>query len=221
MNQAASAKASATIIPVTPFQQNCTLLWCEATRRAVVIDPGGDVPTIQAAIAQADVTVEHIWLTHGHIDHVGGADELREALRVPIAGPHIADKYLLDHVVESGANFGMTGVRNFTPDRWLDEGEQLSIGELTFDILHCPGHSPGSVVFFNPQMRFAIMGDVLFNGSIGRTDLPGGNHAALIQSITEKILPLGDDVSFICGHGPGSKVGDERMTNPFLTGAAE
>ena len=213
------AKAGAAIIPVTLFQQNCMLLWCEATRRAVVIDPGGDVPQIQAAIAQANVTVEKIWLTHGHIDHVGGAAELRDALKVPIEGPHPADKFLLDHVVESGANYGMTGVRNFAPDRWLDEGEQAHIGELTFDIFHCPGHSPGSVVFFSKEMRFAHIGDVLFNGSVGRTDLPGGSHATLIASITDKLLPLGDDVQFICGHGPGSTIGHERQTNPFLNGA--
>ncbi|MEW6638998.1 MAG: MBL fold metallo-hydrolase [Pseudomonadota bacterium] len=214
------AKARAAIIPVTLFQQNCTLLWCEATRRAVVVDPGGDVPAIEDAIAKSGVTVEKIWLTHGHIDHVGGAAELRDALKVPIEGPHIADKFLLDHVVESGANFGITGVRNVTPDRWLDDGETVSVGELTFQILHCPGHSPGSVVFFNPDMRFALMGDVLFSGSIGRTDLPGGSHATLLKSITEKILPLGDDVGFICGHGPGSSIGDERRSNPFLTGEA-
>jgi hydroxyacylglutathione hydrolase len=213
------AKAGAIIIPVTLFEQNCMLLWCEATRKAVVIDPGGEVPKIQAGIKQADVTVEKIWLTHGHIDHVGGAAELHDALKVPIEGPHIADKFLLDNVVSSGARFGMTGVRDFSPDRWLEEGDSVSIGELTFDILHCPGHSPGSVVYFNRQMRFAHVGDVLFNGSVGRSDIPGGNHATLIRSIKDKLLPLGDDVGFICGHGPGSSIGQERLTNPFLTGA--
>jgi hydroxyacylglutathione hydrolase len=205
------AKAGAIIVPVTLFEQNCTLIWCEATKKAVVIDPGGDVPKIQAAIKQANVRVEKIWLTHGHIDHVGGAAELRDALKVPIEGPQMSDKFLLDNVVTSGARFGMSGVR--------DEGDQVSIGELTFDILHCPGHSPGSVVFFSKEMRFAHVGDVLFNGSVGRSDIPGGNHATLIKSITGKLLPLGDDVDFICGHGPGSSIGQERMTNPFLTGA--
>jgi glyoxylase-like metal-dependent hydrolase (beta-lactamase superfamily II) len=212
------AKAGAVIVPVTPFEQNCTIIWCEATRKAVVIDPGGDVPRIKDAIEKTGVSVEKIWLTHGHIDHVGGAAELRDALKVPIEGPHMADKFLLDNVVSSGARFGMTGVRDFAPDRWLDEGDRVNIGELTFDILHCPGHSPGSVVYFNTELRFAHVGDVLFNGSVGRTDLPGGDHATLIASIRQKLLPLGDDVGFICGHGAGSSLGQERMTTPFLTG---
>ncbi len=213
------AKAGAIIVPVTLFEQNCTLLWCTASMKAVVIDPGGDVPKIQAAIKQTNVTVEKIWLTHGHIDHVGGAAELRDALKVTIEGPQSADKFLLDNVVSSGMRFGMTGVRDFAPDRWLEEGDQVAIGELSFDILHCPGHSPGSVVFFNKELRFAHVGDVLFNGSVGRSDLPGGDHATLIKSIKQKLLPLGDDVGFICGHGPGSRIGHERLTNPFLTGA--
>src|SRR4030081_760183 len=201
------AKAGAVIIPVTPFEQNCTLIWCEATKKAVVIDPGGDVPKIQAAIKQSNVTVEKIWLTHGHIDQVGGAAELRDALKVPIEGPHIADKFLLDNVVTSGARFGITGVRDFAPDRWLNEGDRVSIGELSFDILHCPGHSPGSVVFFNKDMRFAHVGDVLFSCSVAPNGIPGGDHAFLTKSITNKLLPLGDDVGFICGHGPGSGIG--------------
>ena len=216
--QTRQAKAGAIIVPVTLFEQNCTIIWDEPSKKAVVIDPGGDVPKILDAIKQTGVTVEKIWLTHGHIDHVGGAAELRDALKVPIEGPHVADKFLLDNVVESGARFGMTGVRNFEPDRWLDEGDTVSIGDLTFDIFHCPGHSPGSVVFFNKDLRFAHVGDVLFAGSVGRTDLPGGSHATLINSIMTKLLPLGDDVGFICGHGAGSSIGQERMTNPFITG---
>ena len=215
---ATAAKAGGLIVPVTLFEQNCMLLWCETTRKAVVIDPGGDVDKILAAIKQANVSVEKIWLTHGHIDHVGGAADLRDALKVDIIGPHIDDKFLTDNVVMSGLRFGMAGVRDFVPDRWLEEGDQVSVGELTFDILHCPGHSPGSVVFYNKEMRFAHVGDVLFSGSVGRTDLPGGDHGTLIRSITEKLLPLGDDVGFICGHGPGSSIGQERLTNPFLTG---
>jgi len=214
------AAAGAVIIPVTLFQQNCMLLWDETTRQAVVIDPGGDVPQIQAAIAKADVKVVQIWLTHGHIDHVGGAAELRDALQVDIIGPHVADKFLLDHVVESGEKYGMTGTRNFAPDRWLEEGDRVSVGGLDFDILHCPGHSPGSVVYYNKAMKFAHVGDVLFAGSVGRTDFPGCSHEALISSIMTKLIPLGDDVGFICGHGPGSTIGQERMTNPFLTGQA-
>jgi hydroxyacylglutathione hydrolase len=209
-------KAKALIIPVTPFQQNCTLLWCEATRRAVVIDPGGDLPDIVRAIERAQVSVDKIWITHGHVDHVGGAAELKAKLNVPIEGPHRADRYLLDHVVESGRMFGLENVANVTPDRWLNEGDRVEIGELTFDILHCPGHSPGSVAFINAAQHLAIVGDVLFAGSVGRTDLPGGDQRQLLKSIRDKLLPLADDVTVLSGHGPVTTIGRERATNPFL-----
>jgi hydroxyacylglutathione hydrolase len=209
-------KAKAIIIPVTPFQQNCTLLWCDATKRGVVIDPGGDVPDIERAIAESGVTVEKIWLTHGHVDHVGGAAELKEKLNVPIEGPHRDDLHLLENVVVTARMFGIEGVANVTTDRFLDEGDKVEIGELAFDILHCPGHSPGSVAFINEGERLAIAGDVLFAGSIGRTDLPGGNHRQLLQSIRDKLLPLPDDVTVMCGHGPFTTIGRERATNPFL-----
>lgn len=210
------SKAHATIVPVTPFQQNCTLVWCDATRRAAVIDPGGDLGRIEDAIRQAGVTVERIWLTHGHIDHAGGAAELKERLGVPIEGPHRADLFLLERLADTGHSFGMAGARDMTPDRWLEENDQVQVGELAFDVLHCPGHSPGSVALFNAAQHFAIVGDALFRGSIGRSDIPGGDHDQLIASIKAKLLPLGDDVAFICGHGPTSTIGHERRTNPFL-----
>lgn len=209
------ARFRAGIIPVTPFQQNCTLLWEEASRRGAVIDPGGDLGTVVDAINDNDIAVEKILLTHGHIDHAGGAAELKERLGVPIEGPHRGDLPLLERLAEAGRAYGMEA-RAVTPDRWLDEGDTVAIGEMMFDVFHCPGHSPGSVVFVNAPARFAIVGDVLFKGSIGRTDLPGGDHAALIHAIKTKLLPLGDDVAFICGHGPPSTIGEERATNPFL-----
>jgi hydroxyacylglutathione hydrolase len=209
-------QAQALIIPVTPFQQNCTLLWSQTSKRGAVIDPGGDLANIGRAIDEAGVTVEKIWLTHGHVDHASGAAELKERLRVPIEGPHRADLFLLERLADGGRAFGIAGARNVTPDRWLDEGDQISVDDLVFDVLHCPGHSPGSVAFFNAPQRFAIVGDVLFRGSVGRSDIPGGDHQTLIGSIKEKLLPLGDDVSFLCGHGPASTIGYERATNPFL-----
>ncbi len=186
------------------------------SKRGVVIDPGGDLPRIRDAIAQTGITVERILLTHGHIDHAGGAAELKAELGVPIEGPHRADAPLLAHLAQTGAGFGMTDARNVEPDRFLAEGDKVRVGDMTFDVLHCPGHSPGSVVFVNAEARFAIVGDVLFQGSIGRTDLPFGDHAALIRSIKDKLLPLGDDLAFICGHGPASTIGHERVSNPFL-----
>ena len=211
--------ARATIIPVTPFQQNCTLLWCDATRRAAVVDPGGDLDRITAAIASAKVAVDKILLTHGHIDHAGGAADLKDRLAVPIEGPHRAEEAMLRRLAETGRAYGISA-RPVTPDRWLDDDDKVTIGELAFDVLHCPGHSPGSVVFVNMGQRFALVGDVLFRGSIGRTDLPGGDDRALLGSIKNKLLPLGDDVAFICGHGPTSTIGEERATNPFLRTAA-
>jgi len=206
------------IVPVTPFQQNCTILFDEETRQGVVVDPGGDVDAILGAIRQNDLAVGEIWITHGHIDHAGGAMELKEALGVDIVGPHEADRALLANLASQARMFGLAGdVRDCVPDRFLQEGDTVSFGEHVFEVLHCPGHAPGHVVFYDRAARFAHVGDVLFAGSIGRTDLPGGDHAALIRSIKEKLLPLGDDVGFICGHGPGGRFGDERRTNPFLT----
>lgn len=207
----------AAIIPVTPFQQNCTLLWCEKTKKAAVVDPGGDVDRIREAIKQSGVTVEKIILTHGHIDHAGGAAALRDELGVQIEGPHQADDFLLKRLAEQGQAYGFPA-RPVTPDRWLNEGDTVTVGELLLDVLHCPGHSPGSIVFVSKGQRFALVGDVLFQGSVGRTDLPGGDGKALIRSIKDKLLPLGDDIAFICGHGPMSTIGQERQSNPFLQG---
>ena len=212
---AGEPKLRGAIVPVTPFQQNCAILWDEDTKQALVVDPGGDVDRILAAIEQAGVTVERILLTHGHLDHAGGAAGLAEVLRVPVEGPHERDAFLLEGIAAQAAGYGLDA-RNVTPDRWFREGDSVSIATHRFDILHCPGHTPGHIVFVNHAARFAVLGDVLFQGSVGRTDFPYGDHDDLITAIKAKLLPLGDDFSFVCGHGPGSTIGAERLNNPFL-----
>jgi glyoxylase-like metal-dependent hydrolase (beta-lactamase superfamily II) len=218
----AGAVLRGAIVQVTPFQQNCAILWDDTSKRALVIDPGGDADRILAAIDQTGVTVERILLTHGHLDHAGGAAELAEALRgrpdagpIPIEGPDRRDAFLLSGIAAQAASYGFAA-RDVTPDRWLQEGDVVNLGSHRFDVLHCPGHTPGHVVFVNHAAHFAVVGDVLFQGSVGRTDFPYGDHDALINAIVTKLLPLGDDFSFLCGHGPGSTIGAERRSNPFL-----
>lgn len=208
------------IIPVTAFQQNCTILFDSDDKHGVLIDPGGDNDQVLNAIKSNGIVIEAIWITHGHIDHAAGAMDMRDTLDVEIIGPHEADRFLLDSIEAKAVQYGITGgVRNCTPDRWLSDGDRVSFGSHIFEVLHCPGHAPGHVVYFNRAAKFAHVGDVLFNGSVGRTDLPGGDHATLISSIKTKLLPLGDDIGFICGHGPGGRFGEERRTNPFLVRA--
>ncbi len=206
----------AAIVPVTPLQQNCTVIWDTVSKIGAVFDPGGDVDRIDKAIDDSGADVQTIYLTHGHIDHASGATELATRRNIPIIGPHIADKFLLDTLEEHAPKFGIFDAKNVTPTRWLDEGETIDIAGHTFDLLHCPGHSPGSIVFSSADNKFALVGDVLFQGSIGRTDFPYGDHEALIAAIRTKLLPLGDDVTFVPGHGPPSTIGHERATNPFI-----
>lgn len=204
------------IIPVTPFEQNCTLLWCAVTKEAAVVDPGGDLAHIEAAIQQAGVVVKQILLTHAHIDHAGGAAELAGRLAVPIHGPQEGDQFWIDGLAQQAKMFGFQAARSFVPARWLHQGDTVQVGQLTLEVRHCPGHTPGHVVFFEPQAKLAIVGDVLFAGSIGRTDFPGGNHQQLIEAIQRELFSLGDEVAFIPGHGPMSTIGRERATNPFV-----
>lgn len=210
----------AVMIPVTPLQQNCTLLWCTATMRGAFVDPGGDLPRLRAAAAQNGVHVEKILLTHGHIDHAGEARPLAEELGVPIEGPHRADAWLLASLAESGRQYGVTGVSFDSPDRWLVEGDTVTVGDLTLDVYETPGHTPGHVVFHHPPSRLALVGDVLFQGSVGRTDFPRSDPDALIASVTTKLWPMGDDTAFIPGHGQPSTFAAERRSNPFVSDAA-
>lgn len=211
------AQLQIAIIPVTAFQQNCAIMWDGDTMRGAVFDPGGDIDQVAAQIDALKVKVETIYLTHGHIDHAGGAMELKEKLKVPLVGPHKDDDFLLTGLEEQAKMFGVeASVRNATPDKWLNEDDTIKVADIEFKVIHCPGHSPGHVVYYNEENKFAHVGDVLFAGSIGRTDLPKGNHTDLIASIKNKLLPLGDDIQFLCGHGQGGTFGQERQNNPFL-----
>jgi hydroxyacylglutathione hydrolase len=205
----------AAIIPVTPLQQNCCLIWCTKTMRGAFTDPGGDLPKLREALRQTGVAIEKILLTHGHIDHCGSAGIFAEELGVPIEGPHEDDRFWIDRLAEDGARYGVPG-QPFEPSRWLEDGDTVSVGELSFDVRHCPGHTPGHVVFHHPPSKLAIVGDVLFQGSIGRTDFPRGNHQQLLDSIAGKLWPMGGDTAFVPGHGPMSTFARERAANPFV-----
>ena len=204
------------IIPVTAYQQNCSILVCEETKKAAVVDPGGDLERIEDALSKQEVELEKVFLTHGHMDHCAIADDVRQKYGVPIEGPHIDDRFWIDKLPEWCEMSGFPHADAFESDRWLDEGDTIQFGNQTLDVRHCPGHTPGHVVFFHAGAKLAIVGDVLFQGSIGRTDFPKGDHATLIHSIQEKLWPLGDDVTFIPGHGPTSTFGQERQSNPFV-----
>lgn len=208
----------ATIIPVTAFEQNCSLIWCEETMKGCLVDPGGDVDVLLEAVKKEGVTLEKILCTHGHLDHVGGVAELAKLQNLPIEGPHKDDGFWIDQLPQQTVQFGFPPTEIFEPTRWLNDGDKITFGNVTLEVYHCPGHTPGHVVFFNTDTRVAIVGDVLFQGSIGRTDFPKGNHADLINAIKTKLFPLGDDVIFLPGHGQPSSFGEERKSNPFLQG---
>ncbi|MBT2970353.1 MAG: hypothetical protein B6D72_05285 [gamma proteobacterium symbiont of Ctena orbiculata] len=204
------------IIPVTPFQQNCTLFWCDKSRQAAIIDPGGDIRQLVSQITALELLPQQILLTHGHVDHAGGANELAQMLKIPIVGPHREDAFLLDNMDQQAAMFGFGDGIACTPDQWLEQGDEVVVGEERLEVYHCPGHTPGHLIFFHRATQIAQVGDVLFNGSIGRTDFPRGDYATLIHSIRNRLWPLGDEVRFIPGHGPESTFGEERRTNPFV-----
>lgn len=210
-----SSPLKAKIIPVTPLRQNCTLLWCTATNKAAFVDPGGDLERLMEAAEAEKVDLEKILITHGHLDHCGQAGVLAKQLGLPIEGPHREDLFWIERLDSDGRQWGMAA-ESFQPDRWLDDGDVVSVGDLTMDVIHCPGHTPGHVVFVHRGARLAMVGDVLFQGAIGRSDFPRGNHEQLIHSITHKLWPLGDDIAFVPGHGPMSTFGQERSTNVFV-----
>lgn len=207
------------VIPVTPLQQNCTLIWCTATMRGALVDAGGDLPKLRRAAEAQGVTIEKLLVTHGHIDHCGGVGVLAEELGVPVEGPQEADRFWIARLADDGRSYGIPA-RPFEPDRWLEEGDRVTLGALTLDVYHCPGHTPGHVIFHHLPSKFAQVGDVLFQGSIGRTDFPMGSYADLINSIVTKLWPLGGDTAFVCGHGPMSTFAHERRTNPFVGDSA-
>jgi glyoxylase-like metal-dependent hydrolase (beta-lactamase superfamily II) len=219
MNETSQPPMRVAILPVTPLQQNCSLIWCTKTMKAALVDPGGDLDRLKQALDKAGVTLEKVLVTHGHLDHCGMAGVLAEEMGVPLEGPHEEDRFWIDQLDGQGAQFGMEG-HSFEPDRWLENGDKVTVGELELDVYHCPGHTPGHVVFHHAPSDFAIVGDVLFQGSIGRTDFPRGNLDDLVQSITSRLWPLGDDVTFVPGHGPISTFGQERRTNPYVGDAA-
>ncbi len=204
------------VSPVTPLQQNCSLIWNEATKNAALVDPGGDIDRLLGVLEQFGLKLTRIWLTHGHFDHAGAAAELRERTGVSVEGPHRDDQFWLDLIEEGAQRYSVSGLRNVTPDRYFEDGETLEFEGVRFDISHTPGHTPGHVVIHNTELKIAFVGDVLFAGSIGRTDFPRGNHEQLIHSITSKLWPLGDEIAFVPGHGPTSTFGRERQSNPFV-----
>jgi glyoxylase-like metal-dependent hydrolase (beta-lactamase superfamily II) len=204
------------ILPVTSFMQNCSLLWCEASMEGAVIDPGGDIDQIVAAAEEAGIKLTKILITHAHIDHAGGAAELAARSNLPIEGPHREDQFLIDRLPYQSEQYGFPPAETFTPARWLEQGDRVQIGEVELEVQHCPGHTPGHVTFFHPASKLAFVGDVLFKGSIGRTDFPRGDYESLIRSIRERLWPLGSDVTFVPGHGPTSTFGEERRSNPFV-----
>lgn len=203
------------VIPVTAYQQNCSLVWCPETKKGALIDPGGDLPLLIKAIEQKQIIIEKILLTHAHIDHAGGAAEAAEIFNVPIIGPHKNERMLID-MMELQSQMSGIPARAFTPTQWLDDGDSIKVGNIVFHVLFCPGHTAGHIVFYAPQNNIVFVGDVLFNGSIGRTDLPGGDMQTLLSSIRNKLFMLNDSTVVVSGHGPNTTIGHEKRTNPFL-----